>query len=96
MVDQGIGIAESELKAIFDKFYRVQQVRLPWAGNRPPSGTGLGLAICAGIIAEHGGRIWAESQPGKGSTFIFTLPIPESVPAGELPQLPETPGEIVS
>ncbi len=96
VADQGIGIAESELKAIFDKFYRVQQVRLPWAGNRPPSGTGLGLAICAGIIAEHGGRIWAESQPGKGSTFIFTLPIPENVPVGELPQLPETPGEIVS
>lgn len=96
VADQGIGIAQSELKAIFDKFYRVQQVRLPWASNRPPSGTGLGLAICAGIIAEHGGRIWAESQPGKGSTFIFTLPIPETAPHGELPQLPEAPGDVVS
>jgi two-component system, OmpR family, sensor histidine kinase KdpD len=87
VADQGIGIASHELKAIFDKFYRVQQVRLPWANNRPPSGTGLGLAICAGIISAHGGRIWAESQPGKGSTFIFTLPVPEILPPGELPEL---------
>ena len=88
VTDQGIGIAAHELKAIFDKFYRVQQVRLPWANNRPPSGTGLGLAICAGIIQAHGGRIWAESQPGKGSTFIFTLPIPEVIPPGDLPDVP--------
>jgi two-component system sensor histidine kinase KdpD len=90
VTDQGIGIASHELKAIFDKFYRVQQVRLPWANNRPPSGTGLGLAICAGIVQAHGGRIWAESQPGKGSTFIFTLPIPEVIPPGDLPELPVT------
>jgi len=90
VVDQGIGIPSHELKAIFDKFYRVQQVRLPWASNRPPSGTGLGLAICASIIQAHGGQIWAESQPGKGSTFIFTLPIPQTMPPGELPELPES------
>ena len=90
VTDEGIGIASHELKAIFDKFYRVQQVRLPWANNRPPSGTGLGLAICAGIIQAHGGRIWAESQPGKGSTFIFTLPIPEVIPPGDLPELSVT------
>jgi two-component system, OmpR family, sensor histidine kinase KdpD len=91
VADQGIGIASNELQAIFDKFYRVQQVRLPWANNRPPSGTGLGLAICAAIISEHGGRIWAESQPGKGSTFIFTLPIPEIPPPAPLPELPGHP-----
>jgi two-component system sensor histidine kinase KdpD len=91
VADQGIGIASNELQAIFDKFYRVQQVRLPWANNRPPSGTGLGLAICAAIISEHGGRIWAESQPGKGSTFIFTLPIPEIPPPAPLPELPGLP-----
>jgi two-component system, OmpR family, sensor histidine kinase KdpD len=91
VVDQGIGIASNELQAIFDKFYRVQQVRLPWANNRPPSGTGLGLAICAAIIAAHGGRIWAESQLGKGSTFIFTLPIPETPPPASLPELPGLP-----
>jgi two-component system, OmpR family, sensor histidine kinase KdpD len=91
VADQGIGIASNELQAIFDKFYRVQQVRLPWANNRPPSGTGLGLAICAAIISEHGGRIWAESQLGKGSTLIFTLPIPEIPPPAPLPELPDLP-----
>jgi two-component system sensor histidine kinase KdpD len=80
--DQGIGIPASELEAIFDKFYRVQSARLPWARMRAPVGTGLGLAICAMIIRAHGGRIWAESQVGKGSTFIFTLPIPADGPPG--------------
>lgn len=80
--DQGIGIPASELQAIFDKFYRVQQVRLPWTRSRPPTGTGLGLAICATIIQAHGGRIWAESALGKGAAFFFTLPIPAGgVPA---------------
>jgi two-component system sensor histidine kinase KdpD len=81
--DQGIGIPASELKAIFDKFYRVQSARLPWARMRAPVGTGLGLAICANIIHAHGGRIWAESQEGKGSTFIFTLPIPDGGPQSD-------------
>ncbi|MGZ3665924.1 MAG: sensor histidine kinase, partial [Ktedonobacterales bacterium] len=85
--DQGIGIPPNELQAIFTKFYRVQHVRLPWASTRPPTGTGLGLAICAAIIEEHGGRIWAESELGHGSTFIFTLPIPSDRPNGELPEI---------
>ncbi len=85
--DQGIGIPAGELKAIFDKFYRVQQVRLPWAKVRPPTGTGLGLAICANIIHAHGGRIWAESQPGQGATFIFTLPIRAGGPETEISPL---------
>lgn len=89
--DQGIGIPPSELEAIFDKFYRVQQVRLPWAKTRPPTGTGLGLAICANIIRAHGGRIWAESQSGQGATFIFTLPIPAGGPEVEIPALEEQP-----
>ena len=87
--DEGIGIPPSELEAIFDKFYRVQQVRLPWAKTRPPAGTGLGLAICANIIRVHGGRIWAESQPGQGATFIFILPIPAGGPEPEIPALEE-------
>ncbi|HEX8032927.1 MAG TPA: ATP-binding protein [Ktedonobacterales bacterium] len=86
-VDSGIGIPAHELNAIFGKFYRVQRIRLPWADTRPPTGTGLGLAICAGIIEVHGGRIWAESQPGAGSTFIFTLPVPPDGPHGGLPEL---------
>ncbi len=88
--DQGIGIPASELAAIFDKFYRVQQIRLPWSKTRPPTGTGLGLAICANIIHAHGGRIWAESQPGHGATFIFTLPIPAGGPEVALPSLEES------
>jgi two-component system sensor histidine kinase KdpD len=87
VADQGIGIPRSELKAIFGKFYRVQHVRLPWAGMRLSTGTGLGLAIVAAIVEAHGGRIWAESQQGKGSTFIFRLPIPADGPHGELPEL---------
>lgn len=85
VVDQGIGIPPGEISAVFDKFYRVQHVDLPWDTERPPTGTGLGLAISAGIVHEHHGRIWAESEPGKGSTFIFTLPIPDEVPGDELP-----------
>lgn len=83
--DHGIGIAPNELHAIFDKFYRVQHVRLPWAANRPPVGTGLGLAICAGIVQAHGGRIWAESQPGAGATFVVSLPLSPEQPRGALP-----------
>lgn len=94
VVDQGIGIPANELRAIFDKFYRVQHVYLPWASTRPPTGTGLGLAICAGIIREHGGRIWAESQPGKGATFIFTLPIPHDAPSSV--ELPDFPGVVLA
>jgi two-component system, OmpR family, sensor histidine kinase KdpD len=76
VTDHGLGIPAGELRAIFGKFYRVQQLAPPWAHDHPPTGTGLGLAICDSIIRAHGGRIWAESEPGKGSTFIFTLPAP--------------------
>ncbi len=62
--DSGIGVPEAELPYIFDAFYR--------AGNS--KGSGLGLAIAKSIIEGHGGRIWAESIPAKGSTFSFTLP----------------------
>ncbi len=81
VTDQGIGIPPSELRLIFDKFYRVQHVELPWTTQRPPTGTGLGLAISAAIIQAHGGRIWAESQPGAGTTMVFTLPLSEDQPA---------------
>ncbi len=87
VIDQGIGIPPHELDAIFGKFYRVQQVHLPWASARPPVGTGLGLAICAAIVQAHGGRIWAESTPGEGSTLTFTLPISDEAPTGSLPDI---------
>lgn len=66
--DQGVGIPQVDLWKIFDKFYRGAQKR------RIPAGVGLGLAICQAIITSHGGRIWAESEIGRGSTFHFTLP----------------------
>jgi two-component system sensor histidine kinase KdpD len=87
VADHGVGIPPNELRAIFGKFYRVQHVRLPWAQQRPPTGTGLGLAISAGIVEAHGGRIWAESQLGRGATFIFRLPIPAGGPHGGHPEL---------
>lgn len=87
VIDQGIGVPASELQAIFDKFYRVQQVYLPWATDRPPTGTGLGLAISENIIQAHDGRIWAESIPGEGSQFIFRLPISTETPQGALPDI---------
>ena len=69
--DQGRGIPEEKLEAIFERF---QQVDVSDA--REKGGTGLGLSICRSIIERHGGKIWAESILGKGSTFYFTLPAP--------------------
>ncbi|MCL4536018.1 MAG: HAMP domain-containing histidine kinase, partial [Nitrospirae bacterium] len=63
--DTGIGISEDHLPYIFDAFYR---------GKRDLKGSGLGLSIAKTIVEAHGGRIWVESIPGKGSTFSFTLP----------------------
>ena len=71
--DQGIGIPIQDLEKIFERFYRVRREE---AQEAP--GIGLGLAVCRGIVEAHGGRIWAESAPGKGSTFYFTLPIEEA------------------
>ncbi|MFH1282966.1 MAG: response regulator [bacterium] len=68
--DTGIGIAKENLKSIFDRFYQVQNNQ-----DGRLKGIGLGLAIAKEIIAQHNGRIWAESQTGKGSKFTFTLPI---------------------
>jgi signal transduction histidine kinase len=67
--DQGVGIAPEEQVRIFERFH---QVTMPGGGK--PSGAGLGLTICKRIVEAHGGRIWVESEVGKGSTFYFTLP----------------------
>jgi len=64
--DNGPGIAKKNLVRIFDPFFTTREVG---------QGTGLGLSICHGIIVEHKGRIWAESKPGRGATFIVELPI---------------------
>ena len=67
--DQGRGIPEDKLESIFERFHQVDA-----SDSRTMGGTGLGLAICRSIVAQHGGRIWADSIVGKGSTFYFTLP----------------------
>jgi two-component system sensor histidine kinase KdpD len=82
VIDHGIGVPINERRAIFDKFYRVQHVSLPWDPKHPPIGTGLGLAISASIVRAHAGNIWVESTPDGGSTFIFTLPIPTELTNG--------------
>ncbi len=69
--DNGIGIPQDDLPRIFERFYRVDKGRSQELG-----GTGLGLSIVKHLIQAHGGKVWAESQLGKGSTFYFTLPCP--------------------
>ena len=74
VADQGSGIPANELGKIFNRMYRIEQRLTPGAG-----GLGLGLSICKRLVEAHGGRIWAESEVNKGSTFCFTLPIETSI-----------------
>jgi len=68
--DQGVGIPEGELERVFNRMYRVEQ-----RVSSGTAGVGLGLAICKGLVEEHGGHIWMESEQGKGTTCSFTLPL---------------------
>ncbi len=70
VADTGPGLAAEELTKVFDRFYRVDKSR-----SREGGGTGLGLAVAKQFVEAHGGRIWAESEPGDGATFHFTLPL---------------------
>lgn len=69
IIDTGIGIAKDDLDKVFEKFKQVGDTL-----TDKPKGTGLGLPICKQIVEHHGGKIWVDSQLGKGSTFFFTLP----------------------
>jgi signal transduction histidine kinase/DNA-binding response OmpR family regulator len=69
VIDTGLGIAAVDQPKVFEKFKQVGDTL-----TDKPKGTGLGLPICREIVEHHGGRIWVESEPGKGSTFSFVLP----------------------
>jgi len=66
IVDTGVGIPAAHLAHVFDRF---------WQGPTGKAGSGLGLAICRGLVERSGGRIWAKSSPGLGTTMTFTLPL---------------------
>lgn len=70
VADQGVGIAPEHLNRLFEKYFRVES-----GLGRHVVGSGLGLPICHAIVESHGGRIWAESEVGKGTTLYFTIPL---------------------
>ena len=67
--DHGIGIRKADQVHVFERFYKADKAR------RRSAGTGLGLAIARHVVDGHGGRIWVESEEGRGSTFSFSIPI---------------------
>ena len=91
--DEGPGITEDQLEGIFQPFNQLDH-----RAARQVGGVGLGLAICRRIVEAHGGQIWAESTPGRGATFIVTLPVAKPISYYEpgiggrrRPQAPESP-----
>jgi PAS domain S-box-containing protein len=70
VADHGRGIPADRLESVFDRFQQIDA-----SDSRDKGGSGLGLAICRGIVQQHGGRMWVESELGRGSTFYFTIPI---------------------
>ncbi len=77
VTDEGIGIPPEEQERIFERFYRASAARA-----RQTPGTGLGLYLARAIVEAHGGRIWVESTPGRGSSFSFSIPRPRESSAG--------------
>ncbi|GAA2139095.1 hypothetical protein GCM10009844_07640 [Nocardioides koreensis] len=77
VADRGRGIPQDKLETVFERFEQVDS-----SDAREKGGTGLGLAISRGIVERHGGRIWAESELGSGTTVLFTLPSAPALTAG--------------
>src|SRR5579883_2930235 len=77
--DTGVGIPPEQLPKMFEEFRQLDGTL-----RRPHEGSGLGLAICKRFVELHGGAIWAESQPGRGTTVFFTLPLIENVASAPL------------
>ena len=75
--DQGVGIPKEHQQRVFERFYRVDKAR-----SRKAGGTGLGLSIVKHLVQSHGGDVWVESDPGRGSVFSFTLPLAQQHAAG--------------
>jgi two-component system phosphate regulon sensor histidine kinase PhoR len=69
VTDHGIGIAKADRARIFERFYKADRARVRGGG------TGLGLSIARHVVDRHGGRIWVESELGRGSTFSFAIPV---------------------
>ena len=90
VTDAGRGVPEDKLETIFERFEQVDA-----SDSREKGGTGLGLPICRSIVSQHGGRIWATSTVGEGSTFCFTLPMPRHAPPGDEPLTPGAPAVLV-
>jgi two-component system sensor histidine kinase VicK len=80
--DTGHGIPKEALPHLFSKFYRVHQ-----SPDKASQGTGLGLYISKAIITMHRGKIWVESEEGKGSTFSFSIPIISQAEEHAAPQI---------
>jgi len=76
VADEGPGLTEDERSKVFQRFYRGRAARP--IGSR--TGIGLGLTICEGVIKAHGGRVWAENNASKGSSFLFSLPLERPQP----------------
>lgn len=81
--DTGAGIAADELPHVFDRFWQAHSARR--------RGVGLGLAIVKGIVEQHGGRVWVDSEAGRGSTFSFAIPTTERVVARRASVVPDRP-----
>jgi signal transduction histidine kinase len=80
--DRGVGIPRASLGRVFERFYKVDRARVRGGG------TGLGLAIARHVVEQHGGRIWVESEEGRGSAFSFALPAGRDTRKTAMPAAP--------